>query len=461
MGLRNKAFGITAAAACLALLVAGCTSDSGTEDGPDDGATTDEAEPATVRVMLWGNDQDITSIKDAAAGFESANPEITVEWESGDCAVDYAPCKTLVAGGNMPDVVVAGSWVYYQLANDGVIADVTPYLEASGTSRDDFTPTILDALTSPSDGGLYGLPMGYNIQSLFYNKDMFDAAGLEYPPADGSYTYDDLADWAAQLTLDDAGRNADDPDFDPDGIQQYGYFNFAAQPIEPGYAPVLAAFGGGILGGDARNECTADSDGTIEGFQWLQDRMWQDHTAITPQLHQEEPGAARWVRGQVAMQQGSHEQVPAVQQQNPELNYGIAALPAGPAGNATLAQIHIWVMSEQSDVKDAAWEFIHYMSTEGAGKQMGLIPAYQDVALGENFALAEGEPEGLVEAQIDPAGWDLTFTNVDPSTVWTAVASQDGIAPAIEDIIMNRSTAAEALGGICESRIDGLIAASR
>jgi multiple sugar transport system substrate-binding protein len=161
------------------------------------------------------------------------------------------------------------------------------------------------------------------------------------------------------------------------------------------------------------------------------------------------------------MQQGSHEQVPAVQQQNPELNYGIAALPAGPAGNATLAQIHIWVMSEQSDVKDAAWEFIHYMSTEGAGKQMGLIPAYQDVALGENFALAEGEPEGLVEAQIDPAGWDLTFTNVDPSTVWTAVASQDGIAPAIEDIIMNRKSAAEALDGICASRINPLIDAAK
>lgn len=462
MGLRKRTGGALAAAACLALVVSGCTNSSAAPEESAAGETVGahDGEPATVRVMLWGNDADISSIKDAAAGFETANPDITIEWESGDCGVDYAACKTLVAGGNVPDVFVMGSWNYFEAARDGVTADLTPYLEASGTTKDDFTPAIIDALSSPSDGDLYGLPMGYNVQSLFYNKDMFDAAGLEYPPADGSYTYDDLREWSAKLTLDSAGIDATEPAFNPDQIEQYGYFNFAAAPIEPGYAPVLAAFGGGILGGDARNECTADSEGTIEGFQWLQDVMWTDHSAITPQLQQEEPGYARWVRGQVAMQQGSHEQVLAVQQQNPDLNYGIAALPAGPAGNATLAQIHVWVMSEASQEKDAAWQFLHYMATDGSGKQMGLIPAYRDVAQGEVFAQAAGEPEGLVEAQIDPAGWDLTFTNVDPSVVWSTVSSQDGIAPAIDDIIMNRKPAAEALDGICSSRIDDLLAAA-
>lgn len=459
MGLRKKALGAAAAATGLALIVAGCSGGSGSDQPTTGSATGGAGEPATIRVMLWGNDQDITSIKDAAAGFATAHPEITVSWESGDCAVDFAPCKTLVAGGNMPDVVVAGSWVYYQGARDGVFADVTSYLDASGTSRDDFTPAIIDALTD-KDGKLYGLPMGYNIQSLFYNKDMFDEAGLAYPPADGSYSYDDLRAWAAKLTLDKAGHDATDPAFDANQIEQYGYFNYAAAPIEPGYGPVLAAFGGGILGGDQRNVCTAESEGTIAGFQWLQDVMWKDHSAITPQLQQEEPGAARWVRGQVAMEQGSHEQVAAVQAQNPGLHYGIAALPKGPAGNATLAQIHVWAMSQTSEVKDAAWEFIHYMATDGAGKQMALIPAYKDVAEGPAFAQADGEPADVVAAQITPAGWPLTYTNVDPSVVWTAVSSQDGIAPAIEDIIMDRTSAADALSGICASRIDPLLQAA-
>lgn len=458
MGLRRTSLSAAALAGCLGLLMTACS--GAPEPSNTASGQPSAAQPATVRVMLWGNDADVTSIKGAAAGFATAHPEITIEWEAGDCGVDYAACKTLVAGGNLPDVFVMGSWNYAEAARDGVTADLTSYLADSGTSTGDFTGSIIKALSS-ADGKLHGLPMGYNIQSLFYNKDMFDKAGLDYPPADGSYTYDDLREWSAKLTLDKAGRNATEAGFDPEATEQYGYFNFAAAPIEPGYAPVLAAFGGGILGGDLRNQCTADAAGTISGFQWLQDLMWKDRSAITPQLQQEEPGFARWVRGQVAMQQGSHEQVLNVQQQNAELAYDMAALPKGPAGNATLAQIHVWAMAEKSQVKDAAWEFLHFMATEGSGKQMGLIPAYKDVASGPAFAQAEGEPAGLVDAQIKPADWPLTMTNVDPSVVWSAVSSQDGIAPAIEDIIMNRKSAADALTGICGARIDPILQSAK
>ena len=441
----RRALGALASAAALAAIISGCSGGGAAE------------ESSTVRVMLWGNDQDITSIKDAAAGFETAHPEITIEWETGDCGVDYATCKTLAAGDTLPDAFVMGTWSYYDAVNDGLIADVTPYLEKSGTAKSDFTAPVIDALTAP-DGGLYGVPMGYNVQSLFYNKDMFDAAGLAYPPADGSYTYDDLREWAAKLTLDAAGNDATSSAFNPDDTKQWGYFNFAALPIPQGYLPVLSAFGGGVLGGDERNECTVDSEETIEGFQWLQDVMWKDRSAITPQLQQEDSGNNRWVNGTVAMQQGSHEQVVAVQAQNPELNFGIAALPAGPAGNASLWQAHIWTMSEKSDVKDAAWEFINYMSTEGAGKQMGLIPAYKDLAEGPDFAQAEGEPADLVQSQIEPASWPLTVTNTDPAGVWGVVSSQDGIAPALEDIFLNKKSAADALAGLCKSTVDPLLA---
>lgn len=97
------------------------------------------------------------------------------------------------------------------------------------------------------------------------------------------------------------------------------------------------------------------------------------------------------------------------------------------------------------------------MATDGAGKQMGLIPAYKDVASGPAFAQGKGEPAGLVEAQLTPATWPLTVTNLDPSVVWSAVSSQDGVLPAIEDIVMNRKTASEALSGICAQRIDPLL----
>ena len=448
---RAKKGFIAAAAVALLLITAGCSQ-----------TPSSTGESSTIKVMLWGNNNDITSIKTAAAGFIKANKNVKVVFETGDCGVDYAACKTLAAGKNMPDVFVAGSWTYYQAANDGLTESLDSYLKKDGLPTSDFTPAVMRALKSPSTGKTYGLPMGYNVQSLFFNKDLFKKAGLADPPADGSYTYDDLRSWAKKLTLDKSGNNADSPSFDASNIVQHGYFNFSANTpaIEPGYGPVIAADGGGILNGSLRNKCIADSAGTIKGFQLLQDMMWKDHSTITPQLQQEESGSARWVRGEVAMQQGSHEQVTAVQTGNPSLKYDIAALPKGSAGNASLVQIHIWSMAHASKSKDAAWMFIKYMTTTGSGKQMGLIPAYKDKAQGADFAKAPNEPSNLVAAQLVPAGWKDTYVNVDPSAVWASVTSQDGVGPAIDDITNNRKTAKEALTGICKSTIDPLLSAA-
>lgn len=443
--LAISAAGATAAAA---MLLSGCA--GGGSDVPDN----------TIRVAIWGVNSDIESIKQAAEGFLEANPEIDVKFEVGDCGPDYAACKKLIAGRNMPDVLVAGSWNYFDMVRDGILVDLGPALEDAGASADDFTPTVIDALRA-ADGTLYGLPMGYNSQSLFYNKDMFAAAGLPEPPADGSYTYEDLREWAKLLTLDANGNSAASADFDPENITQWGYYNRIALASEPGFGPVLAAWGGGVLAGQDRDECIIDTPESIAAFQYLQDLMWADHSTITPQLEQEEPGYLRWVRGQVAMQQGSHEQVNIVAEQNPELNYDMAALPAGPEGNATLLQIHIWAVYSGSAKQDIATQFAAYMATEGSGKQMGLIPAYQDRALGEDFALAPGEPSNVVAAQIEPASWPLTYVNVDPSNLWALVSGQDGFGPAMEDLITDRASAQDAFGGLCADVIDPLIEATR
>ena len=434
--------------AAVALIAAGCSGGGGANSAGASG---------TLKVGIWGVNSDIASIKEAAKGFEAANPGIKLEFQKGDCGPDYAACKTLIAGKNMPDVLVAGSWDYFDMVRDGVLSDMTGYLADKGVKVSDFTPTVLKALQK--DGKIYGLPMGFNTQSLFYNKDMFKAAGLAEPAADGSYTYDDLRDWAKKLTLDAKGNNAESPSFDPGNIKQYGYYNRIALLNEPGYGPVLAAYGGNILSGAARDKCTIDTPESIAGFQLLQDMMWKDHSTITPSLEQEQPGYLRWVAGQVAMQQGSHEQVGIVAEQNPTLSFDMAALPKGEAGNATLLQIHVWAAYAGSANQDNAKKFVAYMATEGSGKQMGLIPAYQDRALGDNFATAPHEPKNLVAAQVTPASWPLTYVNVDPSNVWAAISGQDGFGPSLEDLTNNRKTAQEAFGGLCDSKLNALIAA--
>ncbi|WP_219418372.1 ABC transporter substrate-binding protein [Pseudonocardia nigra] len=444
---RWLASGLVAAATLLA--VTACTNTSGSGSEPSN----------TLRIAVWGVNEDIASIKAAAGGFEGQHPDITLEFVTGDCGADYSVCKTLIAGNNMADVLVTGSWNFNEMVNDGVLADLTDRMAADGVRAEDFTPVVVESDRAAKDGRFYGLPMGYNVQSLFYNKQMFADAGLAEPPADGNYTYDDLRTWARKLTLDANGNNADSPQFDPENIAQWGYYNRIAIPSEPGYAPVLWAHGGGVLGGDRRDRCQLEEPGSAQALQLLQDMMWKDHSAVTPQMEQETPGYLRWIEGSVAMQQGSHEQVTIAAEQNPELPYDMAALPKGPAGNATLIQVHSWAVYSGSPNQDNAWEFVKYMATEGAGNQMGLIPAYRDVAQGPSFLQAPDEPAHLAQAQLEPTSWPLARTNVDPQGVMATVTGQDGIEPALTDIITNKKPAAEALAGVC-GRIDAILAAA-
>ncbi len=433
----RKVLGSLVALATLA--TAGCSS-SGSKG---------TADANTLRISVWGVTEDIASIKGAAAGFQKANPSIKLDFRVGDCGADYAACKTLIAGKNMSDVLVTGTWNFNQMVNDGVLADLSPHMETDGVKAADFTPVALGSDKAAKDGKYHALPMGYNVQSLFYNKTMFEKAGLAVPPADGNYTYDQLRTWAKKLTLDNKGRNPDDPAFDPKHIAQWGYYNRVAIPSDSGYSPVLWANGGGVLGGANRATCQLEDPATIDSFQMLQDMMWKDHSTLTPQQEQETPGYLRWIQGHVAMQQGSHEQVTIAAKQNPKMSYDMAAPPKGKAGSATLVQVHSWAVYQGSANQDNAWKFVKYMATEGSGKQMGLIPAYKDTAKGPDFAQAPGEPKNLVKAQLDPAAWPLTRTNVDPKGVMSQVQGQDGIAPAITSIIANKATAAAALKGTC------------
>ncbi|MEU4396771.1 sugar ABC transporter substrate-binding protein [Kribbella sp. NPDC023855] len=410
----------------------------------------------TLTISVWGVNEDIDSIKAAAKGFEQANPSIKLKFNKTDCGADYAACKTLIAGKNMSDVLVTGSWNLNEMANDGVLADLTDKMSADGVNSADFVPVVIESDKAAKDGKYYALPMGYNVQSLFYNKTMFAKAGLKEPDPTGNYTYEDLRAWSKKLTLDAAGNTAESPKFDPKKIVQWGYYNRIAIPSEPGYSPVLWAHGGGLLGGDKRDQCEVEKPGTIQAMQLLQDMMWKDHTAVTPQMEQQTPGYLRWIQGKVAMQQGSHEQVTIAAQQNPKLQYDMAALPKGPAGNATLIQVHSWAAYAKSPNVDNAWKFVKYMATEGAGKQMGLIPAYKDVASGPAFLQAPGEPAHLKEAQLDPAKWPLARTNIDPTGQLGTVLGQDGIGPALTSLITNKKSAAEALKGSC-AKVDKIL----
>jgi multiple sugar transport system substrate-binding protein len=125
--------------------------------------------------------------------------------------------NTLATARSLPDCGIMNEAGVLQFAENGLLADVSGMY-----GPDDSKP--LESITFKYEGKPVAYSAANEILVLYYNKDMFDAAGLEYPPvsAENAWTWDEFVDTAKLLTLDADGNNAKSPAFDPMNIVQYG-----------------------------------------------------------------------------------------------------------------------------------------------------------------------------------------------------------------------------------------------
>jgi multiple sugar transport system substrate-binding protein len=192
--------------------------------------------------------------------------------------------STLIAAGTPPDIVgpvgVGGSNAYVEQW-----ADLTPLVEATGFDLSIFDPALVD-LYRTADGQLLGIPFATFPSILYFNRGLFDEAGLEYPPQefgapyvlDGEevpWNYETVREIAKILTVDAAGNDATSADFDPANIVQFG-LNFQWARTR-------------LIWTDLQPEVFYDFEtGTATipeswrtATQWWRDLVWEDHSIPT------------------------------------------------------------------------------------------------------------------------------------------------------------------------------------
>ncbi|MFT4280966.1 ABC transporter substrate-binding protein [Microbacterium sp.] len=169
------------------LALAGCS-------GP--ATTPGAAEDVTITysnfISAGGNEKNLEAIVDA---FEKENKGITVEVKTLPYADYFTALQTDLAGGTVADVFDIEFANYAAYQKSGVLAP----LEGVDTSA--YQASLADAYAT--DGTQYALPSSFSNVVLFYNADLFDAAGLDYPTAD--WTWADEKAAAEKLTDNDAG----------------------------------------------------------------------------------------------------------------------------------------------------------------------------------------------------------------------------------------------------------------
>jgi multiple sugar transport system substrate-binding protein len=155
-------------------------------------------EPVTLRYFTFSAAPDhLEELDQMIAIFEEAHPDIKIEVETAPWDDYFTKLQTMIAGGIAPDVFELNYENFVSYASKGVLLDLDPLAGADGAFDETvFYPRAQGAFNY--NGMQLGLPETFSTVVLFYNKDLFDQAGLEYPAAD--WTWADAVAAAEQLT---------------------------------------------------------------------------------------------------------------------------------------------------------------------------------------------------------------------------------------------------------------------
>lgn len=188
---KKRIFASLAATMMVAGLLAGCGGTSSTAasgDGTASAATGEAADPAaasgdsgkTVLNVLWWGSQTRHELTTAMLEkFEELNPDIDVVMDYSDWGGYWTKLPAQVAGGQTPDVFQMDYAYLAQYVENGVLADLTPYIEDGSLDMSNVEQSILDS--GSIDGKTYAISTGTNAPVMLYRKDVTDELGIEMP----------------------------------------------------------------------------------------------------------------------------------------------------------------------------------------------------------------------------------------------------------------------------------------
>lgn len=162
------------------------------------GAQEAETEEVELSFLTWNHQFYEDTINQWIAEFEEQHPNVTINWidKKGSELPTY--WQTQLAAGTPPDLVDIQGMIWYGYAEDGALLDLTPYYENDPAMQQAFNKDVLD-IGGRYKGRLYMLPHYAASTVLFYNRLLFEEAGVDGPPE----TLEELFTSAVAITSDE------------------------------------------------------------------------------------------------------------------------------------------------------------------------------------------------------------------------------------------------------------------
>ena len=360
-----------------------------------------------------------------AEAFEREHPDVNVNIEVVNWDNLFQKLTTDIAGGTAPDVSIIGTRWLIDFAAQGIAEPLDDYMD------EEFRDRFIDVFLEPSiiDGQLYGLPVAASARALYYNRDLFERAGIENPPQ----TWDELREAARKISgLGDEifGFGVQGKEIETDAYWYYALWTHGGELIEDGQSGVdsEAAIQAANLYKGMIDEGLTQPGVTNYNREDVQDLFKQGRLGMLL--------TGPWLRGQM-------------KNEAPDVNYGVAAIPQGTT-QATYGVTDSIIMFSTSDAKDAAWEFMKFAFQPEFRKEFnekeGFLPVLKAVA--EDPAFAGNEELAAFIGMLPHARFAPTIEN------WEEIA--DITSRALQQVYLGEMPAEEALGAAAEE-IDPLL----
>lgn len=371
----------------------------------------------------WGGEGGNQFIAMADA-FNASQDKIKVEYVlQEDMITKFLTAST---SGSAPDIMFWDRWRTALYAPRGVLLPINDYMERDGVSPDEFYQEALNELSLGED--IYGLPLTVDARAIFYNKALFEEAGIQ-PPT----TWEELEQAAIALTVWD-GDTLERAGF---SLQDAGLFNMYLQQA-----------GGTMLTEDGSKTNFNNEQGLAVLNFWdrllNEDRVYQ--VGFEEGLGNESDA---FVTGKVAMLYTGPWMITTYKKYGAELDFGIVPPPAGPNGdNGSVMGGFGLVIPTAAQHPDEAWEFMKWWLAEPENALLWAKTSYN--------------VPGNLEAIQDPFFQDdpfwkpiletLEFAKIRPPYTGYSPMETDALIPALQLFMLGEMEAEDVLS---QAQLDG------
>lgn len=369
---RFMALGLVAAMG--ATMLAGCGgSDNGNGGKTKDGKTK-------ITLSCWGDTQ-AEMLQQVADKYKETHPDFELETQVSTWSEYWTKLEASATGGSATDIMLMNVLHVEEYAEAGILKDLTEVGDKLDLEAN-FPAALYEGYTI--DGKVYAIPKDFDTNGIFYNKELFDKAGLDYPTDD--WTMEDF--WAAceALAAADLGEGC----FPTAVNYNAGQTNFNA---------TIFANGGSVYNEDYTATCYSDPK-TIEGITIWSDLVKEGYSPTLEQMTDTNPDAM-FSAGKLAMYlAGDYMLAEFESNENIAGKFDIAQRPSFNGKKTDIINGLGYAVFEGSKNAEAALEFVEYL---GGKEAMDIQANYGEVISARNESqniFIESRPELNLEAFI-------------------------------------------------------------